>query len=89
MVRHTRTSWSTFFNCPGSYRTRGEILIARKQYAVEDVRKREHMLRARIAGARVTIAEAEAALAALPKELAKAERKLEAVRAKLAKEGAK
>ncbi len=88
MVRHTRTSWSSF-NCSGSYRTRAEILLAREQQAVDSVRNRERLLRSKIDDARKVIAEAEAALSALPKELAKAERRLEALRTRLAKGGAK
>lgn len=88
MQRHYRNGWSVWA-CDGSDRTRSEILIAREQQAVDSVRNRERLLRGKIDDARKVIAEAEAALAALPAEISKAERKLEALRKKFAKAGAR
>jgi len=88
MERHARAGWAVL-ECVGSVRSCGEILIAREQKAVEDVRGRERQLRSKIEDAKASIERWETELAALPKEIAKAEKKLEALRKKLAKDGDK
>lgn len=88
MEQHGRGGWG-LWPCNGGGKTRAEILLDREQQAVDRSRNQERLLRSKIDDARTVIAAAEAALAALPKELAKAERKLEALRKKLAKDGAK
>lgn len=86
MERHCRGSWS-FNDCYGSHKTRGDILLEREQRALDVVRSRERILQRRIDDAKADIARAESELAALPAAIKKAEKKLAALRKKLAAKG--
>jgi hypothetical protein len=74
--------------CEGSRMSPVAIEIERAERDVGRAREAETRIRKRIEDAKATIEVAEAELAAQPAVIAKAERKLEALRTKLAKDGA-